>query len=342
MTAANKLIHHQSPSEDDGLDTSINSGDQNGTGATSSASAHSHLTFQDEFQSFHIWDTATKTGWDVTGGPQWINAPLVGGLFGRVTSQGTFPFNNEQGYYLNPNYVPATVNPFSVQNGILDIKATPTPQTILGVASLDYTSGMITSFHSHTQLYGYFEIRAELPSASGFLPAFWLLPTNGSHGEIDAMEIATNDLTHLLTTVHSFSSGGATPVSTTQSTLIPDASQAFHTYGVDWEADHITWYFDGHRVFDTVTPADLHTPMYMIANLAVGGPASWFGRPAGTSADYQIDYIRTYASHNGVLTDQLDSHGNGQSDNGHDSSAGAQGEPHVINTVGHAGELPSI
>ena len=115
--------------------------------------------------------------------------------------------------------------------------------------------------------------------------------------------------------MHSFGSGGTTPTSTTNTTTIPDASKAFHTYGVDWEADTITWYFDGNKVFQTATPADLHKPMYMIANLAVGGvDGGWVGNPdKGSSADFKIDYIRAYSSHSG-LTDTA----GGNGDIGHD------------------------
>ena len=28
-----------------------------------------------------------------------------------------------------------------------------------------------------------------------------------------------------------------------------DASEGFHTYGFDWQADHITWYVDGKAVY---------------------------------------------------------------------------------------------
>ena len=28
-----------------------------------------------------------------------------------------------------------------------------------------------------------------------------------------------------------------------------DASQGFHTYGFDWQANHITWYVDGRAVY---------------------------------------------------------------------------------------------
>ncbi|MDB5622126.1 MAG: hypothetical protein JWR39_689, partial [Devosia sp.] len=53
-------------------------------------------------------------------------------------------------------------------------------------------------------------------------------------------------------------------------------------------------YYDGAEVFRAATPDDMHKPMYMIANLAVGG---WAGTPAAAAfpAEMQIDYIRAYA-----------------------------------------------
>jgi len=72
-------------------------------------------------------------------------------------------------------------------------------------------------------------------------------------------------------------------------------STGYHTYGVDWEADYITYYFDGQQIFKTATPADMHQPMYMIANLAVGG--YWPGMVNSTTpfpAEMKIDYIRAY------------------------------------------------
>ena len=71
----------------------------------------------------------------------------------------------------------------------------------------------------------------------------------------------------------------------------------FHTYGVDWQKDKITWYFDGAKVYETATPAGMDKPMYMLANLAVGG--DWPGSPDGTTtfpATLQIDYIRAYSA----------------------------------------------
>ena len=43
------------------------------------------------------------------------------------------------------------------------------------------------------------------------------------------------------------------------------------------------------------TPPDMHVPMYLLANLAVGGP--WAGAPDATTvfpAHMQIDFIRAY------------------------------------------------
>lgn len=237
--------------------------------------------FSDEFQTFRIWNG--QTGWSVTGGPQWM-------ALGRVVAQGTEPYNSELGWYLNPKYLPKTTNPLIVSGGYLTIKATPYPQKT-SFDRFPYTSGMINSFRSFRPLYGYFEIRAKLPRGKGFLPAFWLLPADGSHGEIDCMEVLGSDPTRLYTTVHSYDTGEL--VSTSMMTIIPDASSDFHTYGVDWQEDFITWYFDGKEIFKTATPPDLKKPMYMVANVAVGG--TWPGPPlAGSAAAMTIDYIRVY------------------------------------------------
>jgi Ca2+-binding RTX toxin-like protein len=95
--------------------------------------------------------------------------------------------------------------------------------------------------------------------------------------------------------VHSKSTGSL--VSTSKKTTVPDLSADFHTYGVDWQADKITWYFDGEPIFQAATPPDMHLPMYMQANLAVGG--DWPGSPDATTkfpAELCIDYIRAWTS----------------------------------------------
>jgi len=80
------------------------------------------------------------------------------------------------------------------------------------------------------------------------------------------------------------------------SPTVPDMSSDFHTYGVLWNESFVGWYFDGKRVAFTPTPADMHRPMYLLLNLAVGG--SWPGAPDEQTqfpARMQVDYVRAYA-----------------------------------------------
>jgi Ca2+-binding RTX toxin-like protein len=74
---------------------------------------------------------------------------------------------------------------------------------------------------------------------------------------------------------------------------VSNTTAGFHTYGMDWEPDFITWYFDGQPVYQIATPADMNQPMYMIVNLAVGG--IFAGAPDYVSSgQMQVDYVRAY------------------------------------------------
>ena len=190
------------------------------------------LTFSDEFDTFQTWNGTS--GWLTT---QWYAPP--GGMH---------PWNSEEQWYVDPNHdydgdgtTADTPNPFSVQNGVLTItaqRADPSFQPL--IEGYRYTSGMITTYNSFEQQYGYFEMRAQLPAGQGLWPAFWMLPGDGSWPpELDIMEVLGHDPTTLYTTVHSNSTGSL--VSTSAGTKVPNTTTSFHTYGVDWQADQITW-----------------------------------------------------------------------------------------------------
>ena len=115
------------------------------------------------------------------------------------------------------------------------------------------------------------------------------------------------DPTTLYTSVHSQVEGAVkksgTHFYTSSGIKVTDLSAGFHTYGVDWQPDTITWYLDGKKVSQAKTPADMNKPMYMIANLAVGG--AWGGNADATTpfpAEMKIDYIRAYTAAPTVLT----------------------------------------
>lgn len=248
------------------------------------------LTYNEDFDSLNLWNGVT--GLDTSGGPQWTI---------YVTPTGTRPFNQEQQWYVRADQPSGSTlpNPFNVHGGVVSITAAPSDAAQLhDLGGQPYTSGLVNTFHSFNQTYGYFEMRAELPAGQGIWPAFWLLPQDGTWPpEIDVLEMLGHDPTTLYTTVHSLAPG-QTPGNHTMSqgvSSVADMSSGYHTYGVDWQPDMLTFYFDGHEVYQTPTPTDLDKPMYMIANLAIGG--SWPGDADATTpfpARMNIDYIRAY------------------------------------------------
>lgn len=162
-----------------------------------------------------------------------------------------------------------------------------------GPAGFPYTSGIITTHKSFSQVYGKFEIRCRMPTGKGVWPAFWLLPVDTSWPpEIDVIEVIGNDPTVAHMTYHYMD--GTTQRSQGREWRGPDLSVDFHTYTVEWNPDSLVWYIDGverNRV-GIVTP---RIPMYMLANLAVGG--NWPGAPDANTkfpADFDIDYIRAW------------------------------------------------
>jgi beta-glucanase (GH16 family) len=255
-----------------------------------------NVTFNDDFNTLSLYN-GTSGVWSTT----YNFSPLNG-------NGSSIPSNGEQEWYVNSNYAAtSSVQPWNVNNGILTITAAPVSDSVkpyLGytdsglpqLGSYNYTSGLIQNSHVFAQTYGYFEMKAELPAGQGAWPAFWLLPNDGSWPpEIDVMEVLGNTPSTLYTTVHTNQTG--THTSSGIGSVVANTATGYHTYAVDWEKDYVTWYFDNKEVFKVATPADLNKPMYLIANLAVGG--YWPGNADSTThfpLNMEIDYIRAWDS----------------------------------------------
>ena len=207
--------------------------------------------------------------------------------------------NNELQYYLQPDRDGAS--PFSTRDGILTIVAQPvTPRLKKRIpAGRQYTSGLMTTERHFALKYGRFEIRAKLPPGRGLWPAFWMLPAfdRWPEGvdilpEIDIMEFLGHDRKTYHTTVHSNQSGSLRSDSSRHRPG-PDLTKGFHDYAVEWDEREIRWYFDDRLLSRKPTPRDLHRPMYLLINLAVGG--NWPGKPDKHTrfpARLQIDRVR--------------------------------------------------
>ena len=216
--------------------------------------------------------------------------------------------NGEHQVYLTPGYLAIDEQPLSVAKGVLTITAkplTPAERSVVQAAvraltpdkansalkDIAYGSGWVKTRGRFAQLYGYFEIRARVPAGNGLWPAFWLLPADGGWPpEIDVMEILGRDTATVYQSIHS----GAAPTQGIPS-KVPASADGFHRYGALWTPQTVDFYIDGAKVGSVPTPADMHKPMYLLANLAVGG--SWPGYPDASTqfpARMEIDYIRAW------------------------------------------------
>lgn len=241
------------------------------------------LKWKDDFNG----DSLNKADWNVeTHEPGWVNSEWQ-------------------------EYVDSADN-IQVKDGKLLLKPI---KTVDKDGNASYTSGRINTQGRHDFKYGYFECRAKVPTGKGYLPAFWMMPTDENLygqwpkcGEIDIMEVMGQETNKAYGTIH-YGEPHAQSQGTYSVSAADNFADNYHTYAVDWEPGKITWYIDGikyHEESDwfsakenqgTVAyPAPFDQPFYMILNLAVGG--SWVGYPdESTTYDDQqfaIDYVKVY------------------------------------------------
>ena len=238
-----------------------------------------NLIFHDEFSG----NSLDKTKWNTC----YFNYKVDNGC---THDQGELEF-----------YQPGAVH---VSNGTARLQADNHPYTASDGKTFQYTSGMITTgpavddpkktLFSFT--YGFMEMRAKVPAGKGFWPAFWAIPANLNWPpEIDVFEIL-GDQPHVVNLHFHYPARNGANGDSAGMWAGPDFTAGWHTYGVDWEPNSITWYVDGvaRRTFTNkaLIPSQA---MYLIANLAVGG--SWPGAPNASThfpATFEIDYVRVW------------------------------------------------
>lgn len=203
-------------------------------------------------------------------------------------------------------YVDSTDNIY-VKDGNLIIQAIKTAD--------GYTSGRVNTQNKHDYKYGRFEARAKVPSGQGFLPAFWMMPTDENLygqwpkcGEIDIMEVLGSQTNRSYSTLHF----GEPHTERQGSFVLHNGTFAddFHVFACEWEPGKIRFFVDDQLVAEqndwftkkqgfgeVAYPAPFDQPFYMILNLAVGG--NWPGNPDETTAFDEnarltVDYVRVY------------------------------------------------
>jgi beta-glucanase (GH16 family) len=229
------------------------------------------LVFSDEFDGTELGDGwNTCHWWQVDGGC-------------------TIASNDEQQWY-RPEAV-------SVRDDVLQLTATLDPQTTTSGARLPYRSGMVTTGYADNDdtsamfafTYGYVEVRLRLPTGTGTWPAVWLLSADReSLPEIDLFEWYGSRPDVMTAHVHRDVDGERTSIRFDAPVVTP--TDGWHVVGLDWGPDSIEFHLDGGIVGRVDDPTSIPgTPMYLIVNLALGGPAGDVDEgafPVGLALDY--------------------------------------------------------
>jgi len=210
--------------------------------------------------------------------------------------------NKEKQIYMDPQFsgtarTPLGVQPFSIRDGILRIRADRADPARISphIWNYRYTSGCISSELTHSQTYGYFEMRARLPRGKGFWPAFWLLPSRDAWPpEIDVLEGSGSRPYGIHHGAIEKPRKSSTPGGLWIDQLI-DVSDGFHRYAMDWTRENIIFYVDGIKTFE-YGPHNIHEDMYMLVNLALGSKdENWIPDPDDTTpipGFLEIDYVQ--------------------------------------------------
>ncbi len=239
-----------------------------------------NMVWQDEFDKNGLPDT-TKWAYN-TGGHGWGNNELQYYTFRRLENA-------------------------RVDSGLLIIEARK--ENWEGKA---YTSARLTSARQglmkpYGWKYGKIEVRAKLPKGLGTWPAIWMLGDSQplqwpDDGEIDIMEHVGWDQGRIHGSIHCKKYYHSIGTQKTANTMVPDCSEQFHRYGVEWDTEKINVTLDDRIYFTFINEHTTYAawpfdhPMYLLLNLAVGG--SWGGQKGIDDTIWPqrmwIDYVRVW------------------------------------------------
>ncbi len=205
--------------------------------------------------------------------------------------------NNELQYYTYRQ--PANAR---VENGNLLIEVKKEQ-----VGKNSYTSARLVTKGKGDWAYGHIDVRAKLPRGLGTWPAIWMLASTNplkwpDDGEIDIMEHVGYDQGVVHGSVHCKKYYHTIGTQKSARTTVPDCSDAFHVYSLDWDAETITVLIDSKPYFTFTnehsdqTAWPFNKPFHLLLNIAVGG--NWGGQKGVDDSVFpqrmEIDYVRVY------------------------------------------------
>lgn len=252
------------------------------------------LSFSDEFDATDTARFNENASGGRPGAPAWRS---------RYRHERHTVINSEKQVYVDAAYAgsagaPLGLQPFSIGHSVLTISAQRLSAAHAAhLGGQRYASGCITTELTFWQRYGYFEMRARMPVGRGFWPAFWLLPKSAAWPpEIDIVEASGARPRGVHVGVIEKHRTPAQPGGRWIDDVI-DTTDGFHTYAAEWTVDDVAFSIDGQVQFRSGRH-QMHEPMYLLANLAVGShDASWVPDPDASTpwpGRFAIDHIRVY------------------------------------------------
>ena len=253
--------------------------------------ASTTLTFDDEFNTLSLhrtwqagdeWQLIAPNSTDGRGGPNW----------GEGGSQ----------WWVNP-YNPSTPmnGIYAVSNGMLNLSLLATPASEQAYIDqqagthLPYVGGLLNNSPTNYQQYGLWQTSMAVDRVPGFSTEISIenVQLTGHWPPQLNIGVSTDSAGNQTLQAHMFYNG--TSADYTQ----PIDGTQQHTYGIDWEADAITFYFDNTQVLKVANPGGVYQSDKMFTYLYTGAN---YSRGTGTNppvaslpATAHIDYFRVYA-----------------------------------------------
>ncbi|SJZ48694.1 glycoside hydrolase family 16 protein [Sediminibacterium ginsengisoli] len=189
-----------------------------------------------------------------------------------------------------------------IENGVLIIEALKEQKN-----NNAYTSARLVTKGKGDWTYGRIDVKARLPRGKGSWPAIWMLASVPKlkwpdDGEIDIMEHVGYNPGTVHASVHCKKYYHKIGTQKTATIPVPDFSDSFHVYSLEWDSEKITMLIDNKPYFsfqnehtgNEAWPFD--KPFHLLLNLAVGG--DWGGQKGIDETAFpqkmEIDYVRVY------------------------------------------------
>ena len=171
----------------------------------------------------------------------------------------------------------------------------------------NYTSARLITKGKGDWKYGRVEVKARIPKGVGSWPAIWMLASTNplewpDDGEIDIMEHVGYDQGNVHASIHTKDYNHVINTQKTAIVNVPDCSEQFHVYALDWTKDSIKIFVDDRSYFSFANEHKgkgtwaFNMPFHLLLNIAVGG--NWGGQKGVNEKIFplkmEIDYVRVY------------------------------------------------